>query len=150
MDPLPCQPKLTLEISHVGPDIGVQGVDHHLAVGGARDLDAAVDEARGGRRALPCGVLADVLGLGEEVGERALVELGLADLAALEEGLAGAVEGALQEGEEGEGLGGQDLALRLLDGAEDADALEDGLAAGHCVSGGEWVDGWVVGRCEGV
>ena len=133
----------TLKISHVGPDIGVQGVDDHLAVGRARDLDAAVDEARGGGGALPCRVVADVLGLGQEVGEGALVQLGLADLAALEEGLAGWVEGALEQGEEGQGLRGQDLALRLLDRAEDGDALEDGLVAGHgvCLGGGVYTCG---------
>jgi hypothetical protein len=49
--------------------------------------------------------------LGEEVRQDAAVQLGLAQLAALQEVLAGRVEGALEEGEEGQGLRRQDLAL---------------------------------------
>lgn len=126
------QLKLTLEIGHVSVDVGVQSVDHHLAVGGAGDLDAAVDQARGRGSSLPCGVLTDVLGLGEEIGQNTPVKLGLADLAALEEGLASVIEGAVQEGEEGEGLGGEDLAVDLVDLAKDGDALKDGFGRGHC------------------
>jgi hypothetical protein len=121
----------TFEIGHVSPHISIQGIDDHLAVRRARDLDAAVDQARGRRRAFPCWVIADVLGLWQKVREGALVELSLAEPAALEEGLAGRVERALQQREESKGLGRQDLALRLLDGAEDVDALKDGLVAGH-------------------
>lgn len=126
------QLKLTLEIGHVSVDVGVQGVNDHLAVGGAGDLDAAVDQTRGRGSSLPCGVLTDVLGLGEEVGQNTPVKLGLANLAALEEGLASVVEGAVQEGEEGEGLGGEDLAVDIVDLAEDGDALEDGVGGSHC------------------
>jgi hypothetical protein len=76
-----------------------------------------------------------VLGLGEEVRELAAVELSLADLAALEQGFPGRVEGAVEEGEEGEGVGGQDLAVRLVDLAENVDALEDGFGVGHVGEG---------------
>lgn len=144
--------QLTLEIRHVGVDIRVERVDNHLAVGRAGNLDAAVDKAGGGRRALPGGILADVLGLGEEVGQDAAVQLGLAELAALEEGLAGAVEGAVQEGQEGQGLGRQDLLVRLVDLAEDGDALEDGLLRRHCgrvfLVGGVCVCVVVMERCR--
>ena len=121
-----------LEVGHVGVDIGVESVDDHLAVGGTGDLNAAVDKTGSGRRTLPCGVLTDVLGLGEEVGEDTAVDLGLADLAALEEVLAGLVEGTVKEGDEGESLGSQDLPLVLLNGAADGDALEKSLDGSHC------------------
>lgn len=121
-----------LEIGHVSVDIGVESVDDHLAVGGTGDLDAAVDETGSGRRTLPCGVLTDVLGLGEEVGEDTAVDLGLAELTALEEVLASLVEGTVEEGDEGESLGSQDLPLVLLNGAADGDALEKSLDGSHC------------------
>lgn len=76
-----------------------------------------------------------MLGLGEEVREDATVDLGLADDAALEEVLAASVEGALEEGEEGEGLRGKDPALVVLDLTKDVDALEDGIGGGHCGGG---------------
>lgn len=79
--------------------------------------------------------------LGEEVGQDAAVELGLAQLAALQEVLARRVEGALEEGEEGQGLRRQDLALRLLHGAEDGDALEDVVGGSHGCGGGGYNGG---------
>lgn len=121
----------TFKVGHVGPHLRVQRVDDHLPVRRPRDLDPAVDQARGGVRALPGDIIADVLSLGEEVREDTAVDLGLADDAALEKGLASRVEGALEEGEEGEGLRGEDLALVVLDLAEDIDALEDGIGGGH-------------------
>ena len=84
-------------------------LDDHLAVDRARDLDAAVLEAGHGPRALPGRVVADVLGLGEEVGEGAGIELGLEELAAVEELLAGRVERAVQDGEELEGSGREEV-----------------------------------------
>lgn len=123
--------QLTLKIGHISPHVRVERVDHHLPVRRARDLDAAVHEARGGRRALPRGVLADVPGLWQEVGQGTLVELGLAELSPLEEVLACGVEGAVEEGDEGEGLGRQDLLVLLLDGAEHTDALEDVFHGSH-------------------
>ena len=89
-----------------------------------------------------------MLGLRKEVEEGAPVEVSLADLAALEELLAAAVEGALEEGEEGEGLGSEDLALVVLDGTEDVDALEDGFGRGHCEceEKGGWMEGYQITR----
>ena len=59
-----------------------------------------VNETRRRRCTLPCIVLADVLGLWEEVEEVALVELGLPDLATLEKLLAPRVESTVQDSEE--------------------------------------------------
>jgi hypothetical protein len=72
-----------------------------------------------------------VLGLREEVGKSAAVNLGLASLAALQQALAGVVEGAVEQGEEGQGLWGQDLAVGIVNLAEDGNALEDGLGGSH-------------------
>ena len=122
-----------LKVGHVGPDVGVEGVDDHLAVRGAGDLDAAVAETRSRGRTLPCGVLTDVLGLGEEVGENSLVQLSLANLAALKELLARLVEGAVQKSDKGKSLGSQDLPLVILHLARDGHALEKRLDGSHCV-----------------
>ncbi len=56
-----------LEVGHEGVGAGVEGVDDHLAVHGARDLDAAVDEVRRDGRDLPVAV-SDIPGLGQEIG----------------------------------------------------------------------------------
>jgi hypothetical protein len=121
-----------LEVGHVGPHVRVEGVDDHLAVDGAGDLDAAVDQARGRKRALPDIALADVLGLGQKIGQDAAVELGLADHAALKELLAAGVEGAVQQREEDGGIFGQDLFGLVVERAEDEHLLEDGFGVcGH-------------------
>lgn len=121
----------TLEIGHIRPHIRVQRIYDHLPVGRTGDLDPPVHQT--GRRwgPLPGGIVADVLGLGQEVWEGALVKLGLADLAAFQQLLASVVERAVQQGKEGEGLWCQDLAVLLFDGSEDVDALEDGLGRCH-------------------
>lgn len=121
----------TFEIGHICPHVRVQCIHDHLPVRRPRDLDPPVNQA--GRRwgTLPGGIVADVLGLGQEVWEGALVELGLADLAALQQLLASVVERTVQQGKESEGLRSKDLAMLLLDGAEDVDALEDGVGRCH-------------------
>jgi hypothetical protein len=68
-----------------------------------------------------------VCGLGKEIREYASVNLGLASHAALEKLLATGVERSVEEGQEGEGLGCEDLLVLLLDLARDLDALEDGI-----------------------
>lgn len=117
--------RLTLKVGHVCPDVRVECVHNHLPVGGAGDLDSTVDETRCGRCSFPCIVLTDVLGLWEEVEEVALVELGLANLAALEQGLAGAIERAVQESKEDGCVFGQDLAGLVVEGSEDVDFAEN-------------------------
>jgi len=72
-----------------------------------------------------------VFGLGQEIREHSLVELGLSDGSTLEELLAGRVEGAVQEGEEGNGIFAQDLLVEIGDGSRDVDALEDGVDGSH-------------------
>lgn len=72
-----------------------------------------------------------MLGLREEVRKNIAVKLSLASLATLKEVLAALVEGAVQEGEKGEGLGGEDLAVDVVDFARDGHALEDGFDRSH-------------------
>lgn len=122
---------LTFKVGHISPDVAVQGIDDHFSIRWSGDFDPAVDKtgSRGGP--FPGIVVADVLGLGEEIGQSAIVELLLTDRSSLEESFAGGVEGAVEEGEEGRGLGSEDLAIPLLDGAVDGDALVDSFNAGH-------------------
>ena len=62
-----------LEIGHEDAGAGIERVDHHLAVGRPGDLDAAVLEIGGDRRHGPFA-FADGARLGQEIGQRALVE----------------------------------------------------------------------------
>ncbi|KAI6775412.1 hypothetical protein HG530_002170 [Fusarium avenaceum] len=124
--------RLTLEIGHVSIDIRVERVHNHLPVSGAGDLNTAVHQTRSRSGTFPCGVLADVLGLREEVRKNTAVKLSLASLATLKEDLTALVERAVQEGEKGEGLGGEDLAVDVVDFARDGHALEDGFDRSHC------------------
>jgi hypothetical protein len=55
-----------LEVRHEDPRARVERVDHHLAVDGAGDLDAAVAQVHRRRRDAP-GAASDVRRLGEEV-----------------------------------------------------------------------------------
>ena len=137
----------TFKVRHVSPHIGVERVHHHLAVGRPRDLDAAVHQARRRLRAPPGVVVADVPGLRQEVGEHAAVELGLAEGAALQELAAAAVEGAVQQGEEGEGVAVEDAPRVVVERAEDGDALEETVGAGHA-AGVECEDRSDAGRRE--
>jgi hypothetical protein len=121
-----------LEISHISIDIRVERIHNHLPISGAGDLNTAIHQTRSRSGTFPCGVLADVLGLREEVRKNTAVKLSLASLATLEEDLAALVEGAVQEGEKSEGLRGEDLAVDVVDFARDGHALEEGFDRSHC------------------
>jgi hypothetical protein len=115
---------LTLEIRHVSPHIRIQSIDDHLAVRGTSDLHATVNQTGSGRSTLPGVIFTNVLGLGEEVREMALVDLGLAIDTALEEGFPGRVEGAVEDGKESASFLGEDLAMLVIHSAQDGDILE--------------------------
>lgn len=72
-----------------------------------------------------------MLGLGQEVGQVAAVDLGLLVDAALQESLAGRVEGAVQDGEEGAGVLGEDLAGVVVQSTQDGDILELSVDVSH-------------------
>ena len=110
-DILPGRRERVLEVGHEDLGPRIEGVDHHLALGGAGDLDAAVVEVGGGRGHLPRGV-ANILGFGQEGRQLAAVDLFLALGAAGQELLAARVEAAVQVGDEGQGVGRQNFAHR--------------------------------------
>ena len=76
-DVVPRRRVRVLEVGHEDAGARVQGVDHHLALDRAGDLDAPVLEVLPAARRPPVAG-ADCRGLGEEVGELAGVEAGLA------------------------------------------------------------------------
>ena len=126
----------TLKVGHVGPDVRVQGVDDHLAVSWAGNLNAPVDEARRRRSTLPRIVLTDVLGLWQEVEQVSLVELGLAKHASLEQGFSALVECAVEKGQEDTGVLAENVAVLVIEVAEDVDLSQDPFGIdGHCAVG---------------
>jgi hypothetical protein len=113
-----------LEIRHISPDIRIQSIDDHLAVRGTSNLHTTVNQTGSGRSTLPGVIFTNVLGLGEEVRQMALVNLGLAIDTALQEGFPGRVEGAVEDSEESAGFLGEDLAMLVVHGAQDGDILK--------------------------
>ena len=111
-----------LEVGHEAPSAAVQGVDHHLAIGGPRDLDPAVLQV-GRRGCHPPVRLADRTRRLEEVRPLPFVEPGLSFGTGLEQLRAPPAELALQPGDERERLVGQDLVEPGLRRTQDLDAL---------------------------
>src|SRR5262249_44813000 len=103
-----------LEVGHEAAGPGVEGVDHHLAVDRAGDLDAAVLEIRRRRGDLPAA-LPDLARPGQEVRLRAGVELGLALGAARKQPTALAVQLLVEPRNEIEGVPGQDRVAATAD-----------------------------------
>ena len=78
-----------LEVGHVHVGARVEGVDEHLAIGRAGQLDPALLQVgRGDRRDLPIA-FADVARLGQKVGQLARVEARLAFVPRLQQRLRG-------------------------------------------------------------
>ena len=100
-----------LEVREPHPGARVEGVDGHLAVGGAGDLDPAVVQGVRGRGDLPGVVGADRGGLREEVERGGAGDLGAALGAAGEELVTPGREPPVQLGHEGERRFGEDLFL---------------------------------------
>jgi len=115
-------PRRRVRVFKVGHERGraaVERIDDHLAVDGARDLDAAVDQAGRGRGAAPRRVGAHGLRVRQKIRQLAGVEPLLARLAGGEQGEAAAVEAAVEGGEEAEGVRGEDGSVLVRHGAED-------------------------------
>src|SRR5699024_6498465 len=102
---------------------GVERVDRHLAVGRTGDLHAAVGDARGGVGDLPALVLADVLGLREEVEVLPGRDAVLAFLAGPQQLLAARLEGAVELGDQGQSVLGEDFVVPVVAGAGDLDPV---------------------------
>ena len=124
--------ELTFKISHVAADIRVEGIHNHLPIRRPRNLDPAIDQA--GRRpgAAPMGVIPDGLRLGQKVGPLAGIPALLAELALVEELPARGLKGPVQDGEELEGVWGEDLAGLVVDLAEQRDLLGTVGGEDHC------------------
>ena len=134
-DVLPGGGEGVLEVAHEDLRAAVEGVDHHLRLGRAGDLDPAVVEVGGSRCHAPGVILADRCGLGQEVGELAGVEASLA-LRPLRQQLQPArVEGPMQVRDECQRLGGQDGVQVRDTGAGQLDAGWAVVHADDCAIG---------------
>src|SRR5882672_6524971 len=91
-----------LEIRHEGRGAAVERVDHHLAIGRPRDLDAAIEHILRLRRDGPVAG-AHLRRLGKKIGQFAGVELALTCGAVGEQTLAARFESAVQLGDEAQG-----------------------------------------------
>jgi hypothetical protein len=68
---------------------------------------------------------------GEEVGKNTLIELCLSDRTALEKLLPGAIEGAVEKGEESNGFFAENLSVKVGDRSCNVHALKDGVGGSH-------------------
>jgi len=119
-----------LEVRHVRVGAGVQRVDDHLALDGARDLDTAALQVGRQRRDLPVA-FADRLRVGQEIGAFAGVEaLGAFD-AGLQQRLATRLERTVQRRDERECFRRQDCFVTRLDFAGDRHALRQRDRGAH-------------------
>ncbi len=114
------------EVGHVGLRAGIERVDDHLAVvDRAGDLDAAIEQVLRDRRDLPVA-FADVLRLGQEVGDLASVELLLTLGARRKQFAAAGAELAFDFRDEGQSLRRQHALIARLDGALDGHTVGNG------------------------
>jgi hypothetical protein len=111
----PSRRKGVLVVGHEDTGAGVERVDHHLAVDRAGDLATPVAEVGGRLGDAPAGG-ADALGLGQEAGQRARVEIRLPFPPQLEELTAPRIQLAVQPRDQVERLARED---RLVGRRED-------------------------------
>ena len=102
-----------LEVGHEDPRSRVEGVDHHLRLGGTGDLDPSIVEVGWRRRDRPIG-LADVARARREVEPLARIQCRLPLMAPMEQVDADVAEAALQVGDERQCLVRED-ALATVD-----------------------------------
>ena len=103
------------EIGHEDAGAGVEGVDDHLAVGRAGDLDAAIEQVGRGGRDFP-GRISDFGGLRDEIGIGARIDAALAGAAGFQQLAAARFEAPGQVRQEGQGLGRENAGLRRTHG----------------------------------
>ena len=127
---VPARRRRVLEIGHVDIGAAIQRVDHHLAVGRAGDLDAAVlDVARD--RCHPPVAVADRLGLGQEIGLPPGIEPALDVGASSEKPPPLRTEFALELGDEGNCRRGQHLLIAGLQLTANDKVLHQIVGFGH-------------------
>lgn len=119
------------------PVLNQHALDDHLSVDGARDLDPPVLETLHRLGSLPARVLANVGRLGGKVGQSARIEVGLLERALVQKALARRVEVAVQDREERERGGRDDLRVRALDLAcGGTGGRASAIAPGGCLRAG--------------
>jgi hypothetical protein len=116
--------QLTLKISHVRPNVRVQRIDDHLAVRWSSNLNTSVHKTWCWRRASPCIILPDVLGLWQEVEDVTLVKLGLSDIPSLKESLACAIERAVEHCEEDGSILAKYLSGLVIERAQNINVIQ--------------------------
>ena len=109
-----------LEVRHEGGGARIQRIDHHLAVGGAGELDAAVEQVLRLRRYTPL-LLSYFPGVWKKIRQRAAVEFFLPRSAAREQVLAPRLEMPMQIRYEIERFPGEDLGEPGADATKDTD-----------------------------
>ncbi len=120
-----------LEIRHEGRCAAIERIDHHLAVGRSGDLDPAVEHVLGLWRNLPV-VGADILRLGQKIGQLAAIEFLLPCRAAREQFFAARAEPALQLRDQRKRFRGQDLGKFRRDTPSDRHSLRKWVRHVHC------------------
>ena len=121
-DVRPGRAERVLEVGHEDARPGVEGVDRHLGLGRAGDLDAPIVQVGRGRRDPPVGS-ADIRGLGQEVGPLPAGQPRGALGPGGEDRGAALAELALEAGHEAQRVVAQDVGVLGCDGREDLDAV---------------------------
>ncbi len=119
-------PERGVRVLEVGqPDVraGVERVDGHLPLGGPGDLHPAVHQARRGRGHPPEGVVPDMPGLGQEVERATGGQVPLAGRAGGQQICPLAAELPLEQADQVQRVGGEDLIEPVPGRAHDLDAL---------------------------
>ncbi len=117
-DVVPARRHRVFQVRHVHAGAGIEAVDQHLALRRPGDLDAPVLQFGGHRGDGPVAV-AHAGGLGQEIGQFACVQPGLALYPALQQGPAQRLELARQFGDKGQRTGSQDGGLLRRDRRSD-------------------------------
>src|SRR5262245_24591426 len=106
---------ITLKIGHVSIRVRVVRVDYHLPINWTRDLHPTIDQSRSRRCTTPRIIGPDVRSLWQEVGQHSAFKLLLTQDPPLKELFTNWIEGALQFGEQPQGLGDKNLRLWFAD-----------------------------------
>ena len=119
---------ITFKVGHKGGSARVQCIDDHLAIHGSCNLDSAICKTGSWGCTTPGDIITDSLGLWQEIGQNAAINLLLAENTLLQKSLASRVESTMQDSNELKSLGGENLSSLLgRDLAEDNDAWNLGI-----------------------
>ena len=134
-DVAPGRRRRVLQIGHEHLGPGVEGVDDHLAIAGAGDLDPAIEKVGGCRGNLPVRV-PDRLRLSQELEIGPRIDGSLALLASMQELLPARIEAAVEGSDEGQSLRAQDRLELRIDRCVDLDpGIHDRLRTVKAIPG---------------